>query len=355
MTLLNPTGGAVVGASTTTVDLVGTSFTVAPPFDPMLGIGRQWGANRLTWIGDGPLQRADRLEGPWQSVAGAQSPFTVQSQIPATFYRLMRPRPVNVYVPSSYDGHTPIPLVILLHGYGQSGEAAADWLRLSSVAESLGVLWCAPGSRTDKGGNQFWNATDACCDFDGSGEDDASYLRDLIREIAAHSAVDRKRVYLIGLSNGAFMAYQMALLHADLVAGVAAIAGMTSFERPDGPSQPVNILHIHGTADTTVAYGGGALNTPDFPANMASFPGAQASVRLWALYNGCSGPVTESQPSLDIDLDVPGRETAVTRYANHPPGGAVELWAAGGASHSPTLAPDFSRRVLDWLLAHPKP
>jgi len=58
---------------------------------------------------------------------------------------------------------------------------------------------------------------------------------------------------------------------------------------------------------------------------------------------------------MDIDLNVPGLETVVTRYAVHPPGGAVELWAAGGASHAPTLAPDFSQRVVDWLLAHPKP
>ena len=38
-----------------------------------------------------------------------------------TFYRVKRPRPVNLYVPSSYDGQTPMPLVILLHGYGGAG------------------------------------------------------------------------------------------------------------------------------------------------------------------------------------------------------------------------------------------
>jgi len=274
VTLRDPTGGATIGVPTATVDIVGTFFSLAPPFDPMPGIGRQFGANLVTWIGDGQLQRADRLEGPWQGVSGGKSPFYVQSPNPSAFYRLTRPRPVNVYVPSSYDGHTPIPLVILLHGYGQSGGDTADWLRIPSIAESQGLLWCAPGSRTDSHGNEFWNATDACCDFDGSGEDDAGYLEALIQEIAGNVAVDRKRVYLIGLSNGAFMAHRMALRHADLVAGIAAIAGMGSFEEAGVPSQPVNILHIHGTADTTVSYGGGAMSTPDFPANMAAYPGA---------------------------------------------------------------------------------
>jgi polyhydroxybutyrate depolymerase len=52
---------------------------------------------------------------------------------------------------------------------------------------------------------------------------------------------------------------------------------------------------------------------------------------------------------------VPGLDTVVTRYTNHPPGGAVELWTINGGAHVPTLSSEFSPRVIDWLLAHPKP
>ena len=79
------------------------------------------------------------------------------------------------------------------------------------------------------------------------------------------------------------------------------------------------------------------------------------SVQIWAGYNGSSGPVTDAAPSLDLTTDVPGLDTVVTRYTNHPPGGAVELWTINGGSHKPTLSSEFSPRVIDWLLAHPKP
>ena len=46
------------------------------------------------------------------------------------------------------------------------------------------------------------------------------------------------------------MAYRMACQSADLIAGIASLAGATFLDPSRcAPSQPVNILHIHGTAD----------------------------------------------------------------------------------------------------------
>ena len=102
VTLSNPTGGATLGTAATTVTIqnaneLGTFRTVAPPFDTGLGIRREGSVNLLTWTGGGQLQRADRPTGPWQTLLTATSPYTVQSPIPTTFYRVTRPRPVNVY------------------------------------------------------------------------------------------------------------------------------------------------------------------------------------------------------------------------------------------------------------------
>ena len=58
---------------------------------------------------------------------------------------------------------------------------------------------------------------------------------------------------------------------------------------------------------------------------------------------------------MDLDLDVPGLDTVITRYTNHPPGGAAELWKAIGAGHGLNPSPQLSPQVIDWLLAHPKP
>ena len=63
---------------------------------------------------------------------------------------------------------------------------------------------------------------------------------------------------------------------------------------------------------------------------------------------------------MDLDLAVPGLDTVITRFTSSPPGGAVELWTINGGSHGPTLhsgssSSEFAPRVIDWLLAHPKP
>jgi poly(3-hydroxybutyrate) depolymerase len=120
---------------------------VAPPFDTALAVRRDAGVNILFWSGGGQLQRADRPTGPWQMRTNATSPYAVQSALPTTFYRVTRPRPVNVYIPSSYDGQTLAPLVILLHGYSLTGDDQESYMQFRPLAEARGFLYCAPIAR----------------------------------------------------------------------------------------------------------------------------------------------------------------------------------------------------------------
>src|ERR1019366_9548928 len=107
-------------------------------------------------------------------------------------------------VPSGYTG-APTPLVILLHGYSINGAEEDLYLGLRSVAESKTVLYAHPDGTMNPAGNRFWNATDACCDLYGSGVDDSTYLASLVAEIGTRYAVDPKRVYFMGHSNGGVM------------------------------------------------------------------------------------------------------------------------------------------------------
>jgi polyhydroxybutyrate depolymerase len=356
LTLTKPTGNAVIGRASVMVAIVSPSDpgrvrTVAPPYNTALEIHRKAGLIVLSWAGGGPLERSDSPAGPWQLLPAATNSFAVQSGIPRTFYRVTRPRPANVFVPSTSNGKTALPLVLLLHGSGGTGAGQEDYMRLQPLAEARGFLYCYPDGTLGPDGVSFWNATDACCDIYHTGIDDAGYLRALIEEIARQFSVDRKRIYLVGHSNGGEMAYRMACDAADLLAGIASLAGPTYLDPSHcQPSQPVNILHIHGTADDTVPYFGGT-----WPID----PGSR-SAQIWASYNGASGPVIDAAPSINLDLAVAGLDTVVTRYADAPAGGAIELWTINGGNHVPTLysgtaASEFAPRVIDWLLAHPKP
>jgi len=362
VTLSNATGGATLGRATTTVTIADNYFTVVPPFNSMLAVRRDGEVNMLTWAGGGQLQRADRVEGPWQTLAAARSPCAVRSRVPASFYKVKHPRPVTLYVPSGYDPQTPLPLVILLHGRHDTGQQGEDYVMLRPLAEARRFLYCYPDA-TDSlisgfgsmWNCYFWNDADAAA-AGLPNVDDVGYLRSVIEEIARRFALDRKRVHLFGHSNGGVMSYRMACESADLIAGIASLAGPRALDFGFcQPSGPVNILHIHGTADEMVHYEGGAWTIPSAPFNTFPYPSAMRNLQNWAGYNDASNPTTEAAPSMDLTPDYPGLDTVVTRYTTCPPGGAVELWTINGGSHGPSLSAEFSPRVIEWLLAHPKP
>lgn len=355
VTLSNATGGVTLGRTTTTVTIQDNYFTVVPPFNSGLAIRRDGEVNILTWAGGGQLQRADRVEGPWQTLTAARSPCAVRSRVPATFYRVQHPRPVTIYVPSGYDPQTPLPLVMALHGHSNSGQIVEDYMQLRLLAEARHFLYCYPNGSVHSSGYTWlpwaWNAANAAA-AGFSYTDNAAYLRSVIEEVGRNFAVDRKRICLTGISDGGEMAYRVASESADLVAGIASQAG-TAF--PDlgsrRPSEPVNVLHIHGTADSDLSYAGGYLTNPNTP----RFLSAVETIQTWADYNSASNPVSDPTPTLDLTTDVAGLDTVVTRYTTFPSSGAVELWTINGAGHVPTRSSQFSPRVLDWLLAHPKP
>ncbi len=142
------------------------------------------------------------------------------------------------------------------------------------------------------------------------------------------------------------MVYRMACDHADIVTAVASLAGATYFDPADcTPSAPVRTLHIHGTDDSGVEYGGGVLfNVP--------YPGAIATTEQWATYNQCSTVPDLTQPPLNLDRLLPGFETAVARYVDGcAPGGSSELWTIVGGPHDLRLTMDFPLLVLDFFLS----
>lgn len=291
--------------------------------------------------------------GPGRSTGGSD---TDQSRHPGSFAGAPR-RPPEVYVPPDHDSRTPLPLVILLHGYQSSSDKVEQYFDLQPAATRTGFIYVRPNGSKDRSGDQFWNATDACCDLTGTGVDDSAYLAQLIADLKARYRVDPRRVYLVGHSNGGFMAYRMACDHADSIAAIVSLAGaMTADPRRCTPSTPVSVLEVHGTADDLIQYAGGSIRGHEFPA-------ASVTVKDWARLDRCAAVPTE-QPALDVigrpDIrsstpPLAGAETSVLAYPRCAATTTVELWTIRGGGHIPGLTPRFTAEVIDFLLAHPKP
>lgn len=260
-------------------------------------------------------------------------------------------RPANMKVPAGYDG-SPLPLVILLHGYTVDGATQDFYFGLSSQVDTRNFFLILPdGTREASAAqNRFWNATSACCNFYGSPVDDVAYLTSLIDEASQRFNIDPARVHLVGHSNGGFMAHRMACDVAPRIASIVSLAGVEHFDETlcDAVS-PVSVLQIHGTADTTIGYAGVATGP-------MQYPGSEETALRWATRAGCTVAQTEDGADINLDTALPGDETEVLRYsAGCTAGIEVELWRIVNGGHIPALPSDFASRVLDFIEAHPKP
>jgi polyhydroxybutyrate depolymerase len=261
---------------------------------------------------------------------------------------LVEARPYHFYVPPGYDKNTPTPLVIMLHGYTANGDEQELYWNLTATAKEKTFLYAYPDGTVDPGGNRFWNATDACCNFYNNPVDDVAYVNAIIDDVELKYNVDPKRIYVTGHSNGGFMSHRMAC-DAPRVAAIVSLAGAQWQDQTKcTPSGPVSVLEIHGTADAVIAYNGGNILGHQFPS-------AMQTVADWAKDNGCTSTLTDTGMTLDLESVLPGAETTVSAYSGCKNGGAVELWSIQGGSHVPSLQPIWGDTLYGFLAAHPKP
>jgi polyhydroxybutyrate depolymerase len=255
-------------------------------------------------------------------------------------------REFRLRIPSGYDSGRPAGLVIGLHGYTSNSGELDSYLGLSAETERRGLLLALPDGSRDARGHRFWNATGACCDFYSAEVDDSAHLSAVIAEVSAKYAVDPGRVWVIGHSNGGYLAHRVACEHADQITGIVALAGMQNID-PSAcrPSAPVAVLQVHGTADDTVLFAGEGS-----PQRSDSYPSATDSAAEWADLDGCQGG-PGPDPDRDLTTD-PGEETRVTTWSACTGTSGVQLWAIQDGGHVPSLTADFAASALDWLDAH---
>jgi polyhydroxybutyrate depolymerase len=257
-------------------------------------------------------------------------------------------RPFTLVVPTTYQSGTPAPLLIALHGYTAESPYAESYFALGKVADEKGILTVYPSGTKDTNGYLFWNATPACCNFDSSAIDDEAYLTSIIDSVSKDYSVDPSRVFIIGHSNGGFMAHRMACNQSDRIAAIVSLAGAT-FSNPQSckPTSPVSVLQIHGTNDAVISYTGGYLFS-------SAYPSARKTIDLWGKLNECGKKPYRVLPRLDVDRKLSGLETTVLRYKGCKTGANSELWTINKGKHSPELSDKFAESVVAYLLAHPK-
>ena len=187
----------------------------------------------------------------------------------------------------------PAPLIVALHGLGQSIEVLHDWLHLDAAAEHTGFNVVYPEAIGRK-----WNygrpIKDPQPTVNGKTVDDVGFIRSLLDGLVSMKVADPARIYVTGMSRGGLMTYTLVCALSNRIAAAAPlISGMTDRQREDcRPTRPVPMMVIAGTNDESQWYDG--IVTP--AGRLLSIP---ETMEYWRVKNGCTEETAAWLPHRD--------------------------------------------------------
>jgi polyhydroxybutyrate depolymerase len=248
-------------------------------------------------------------------------------------------RTYYLHVPGSYDGSTPVPLVVALHGTSSSGKALAALTGLDAAADQQGFIAVYPNADGSVWGEDPGNS---------AAPDDLSFIPVLIDHLAQTYAIDPDRVYLTGTGNGGLMAYRLACALPDRFAGVA-VVGPLMWERhadacPADAAAPVNILIIHGTDDIFYPHNKHvyeSLWSTDRPVIL----GVDETVGFWVKRDGCDLLDTEMSAQTRVFASC----TDGSRVAFYDVQGGRGSWPRTGDYKLNQFGIDATAMILDFF------
>jgi polyhydroxybutyrate depolymerase len=227
-------------------------------------------------------------------------------------------RTYRLYIPASYNGVTPRPLVINLHGYTSNAQQQQLLSNFMPIADTANFLMVLPNG-TYSNGQRFWNAG-----ISPTLVNDINFLSTLIDSIDLTYNINLNRVYSTGMSNGGFMSYTLACELSSRIAAIASVSG--SIFTPQygvncNPTHPVPVMQIHGTADATVPFSGAINMVP-----------IDSVINYWVTANSCnSTPTFSAIPNVNI---ADGCTAVRYLYSGGNSASSVELYKITGGGHT---------------------
>lgn len=246
----------------------------------------------------------------------------------------------------------PAPLVIVLHGGGGNPRTVIP--RWEAQAYAAGLVVVAPKGIGRNGRSGTWNAGGCCGEAQARGVDDVGFIAAVIDDVAKRTAIDPRRIYVTGFSNGGMLTYRVAAALGNRIAAAAVVSGAL-FGNEAAPRAPVPMLIIHGEQDAVVGFDGGVSST-GFVARAQALPfqPVRYAVDFWRKANGCNQPAAiKRRAGLSIEKSACKGGADVVLY-NLKQGG--HNWPGASVAHDAGSADaiDATRVIWDFFKAHPR-
>lgn len=248
----------------------------------------------------GPVDAAVDMGSVDAAVDAAPDAGPAQTNVPGRFDRTVQVgeevREFIVYVPEAAAGSTPVPVVFMFHGTSGDGERFYDISGWKEKADVEGFIAVFPSAQL----HCFYEDENRDGDFEDEGEikvttkwdggrlgdewplcgpeviaqlpparraeadhpvaDDLGFVDAMIDHLVAEQAVDARRIYASGFSNGGQFTSRLALERSERFAAAACAAGSLAIDPIPGP-RAVPFVFTVGERDDrfTVPYGVEAL------------------------------------------------------------------------------------------------
>jgi polyhydroxybutyrate depolymerase len=227
------------------------------------------------------------------------------------------------------------PLVVALHGRLGTPVGMEQMTGLTALAKREGFTVVFPA-----GVDRSWHDARDIGPAAARGVDDVAFLSALIDEFIARGS-DPRRVFVLGMSNGGFMALTLACRAAEKVTAVASVTGGVSVPLAEDCAmvKPVSAAFFLGTDDRLVPFQGGRVAN-----GHGETLSADASARFWAGKIGCQRePVCERLPDAAPD---DGTRVELRRWFGCKAGAHVELYVIEGGGHTWPGGWQYAREFL---------
>ncbi|OUR99541.1 hypothetical protein A9Q84_00545 [Halobacteriovorax marinus] len=260
----------------------------------------------------------------------------------------------NLFLPRGYKKAASLPLVISLHGFGGNQNLQNWYLKLKKYTSKAGFMLLIPNGTKNSAGKGFWNASNFCCDFEKSKIDDQAYILGLIEKINNDpklARVNRSKIFVVGYSNGAFMAHKLACDMNSPISGIVTLSGTTDLRNDAGELIPPELapcehnrsirhLHIHGTNDQTIKYTG-------FDNGKTGLLSVDQFMKKWSIQNNCRGERVEGR-ELNTHLQDFGKDAQTYKWSDCD--AKLELIKINDGNHFIFYKKKVAKRIINFLL-----
>ncbi len=244
------------------------------------------------------------------SIIFAFAAFMLNAQETKTFNWGGVDRQYLEYVPESYTGETPAPVLFFLHGLGDDINSSFNSTNFKQIADEKGWILVYPqaldytltlpyGIGSYDFGTAWTAGVTIAVTFTiygmpltfnvtlNDGVDDSGFLNSLVDEMENNYNVDADSVFFAGFSLGGFMCHRMAIEHGERINGIASISGLVGTDMENlTPAANVNMLLAFGTNDQVISYDEATITYNDFGPYNVGLP-AESSVEWWRSFNNC--------------------------------------------------------------------